>query len=123
MSKSYDDRIVRMGFDNAKFEKNASQTMGTLDKLNEKLKLKGATEGSNNIQRSIDAINFASMERAIMNIERRFSTLGVVGMNVIGQITNGIVGSVKQLEAATIGQIKSGGWSRAMNIANAKFQN
>lgn len=122
MSKSYDDRIVRMGFDNAKFEKNASQTMGTLDKLNEKLKLKGATEGSNNIQRSIDTINFASMERAIMNIERRFSTLGVVGMNVIGQITNGIVGSVKQLEAATIGQIKSGGWSRAMNIANAKFQ-
>lgn len=122
MSKSYDDRIVRMGFDNAKFEKNASQTMGTLDKLNEKLKLKGATEGSNNIQRSIDAVNFASMERAIMSIERRFSTLGVVGMNVIGQITNGIIGSVKQLEAATIGQIKSGGWSRAMNIANAKFQ-
>lgn len=122
MSKSYDDRIVRMGFDNAKFESNASKTMSTLDKLNEKLKLKGATEGSNNIQRSIDAVDFASMERAIMNIERRFSTLGVVGMNVIGQITNGIVGSVKQLEAATIGQIKSGGWSRAMNIANAKFQ-
>lgn len=122
MSKSYDDRIVRMGFDNSKFESNASKTMSTLDKLNEKLKLKGATEGSNNIQRSIDAVNFASMERAIMSIERRFSTLGVVGMNVIGQITNGIVGSVKQLEAATIGQIKSGGWSRAMNIANAKFQ-
>ena len=122
MSKSYDDRIVRMGFDNAKFESNAAKTMSTLDKLDTKLKLKGATEGSNNIQRSIDSINFASMERAIMNIERRFSTLGVVGMNVIGQITNGIIGSVKQLEAATIGQIKSGGWSRAMNIANAKFQ-
>lgn len=122
MSKSYDDRIVRMGFDNTKFESNAAKTMTTLDKLNEKLKLKGATEGSNNIQRSIDNVNFAAMERAIVNIERRFSTLGVVGMNVIGQITNGIVGSVKQLEAATIGQIKSGGWSRAMNIANAKFQ-
>lgn len=122
MSKSYDDRIVRMGFDNAKFESNAAKTMSTLDKLDTKLKLKGATEGSNNIQRSIDSINFASMERAIMNIERRFSTLGVVGMNVIGKITNGIMGSVKQLEAATIGQIKSGGWSRAMNIANAKFQ-
>lgn len=122
MSKSYDDRIVRMGFDNTKFESNAAKTMTTLDKLNEKLKLKGATEGSNNIQRSIDNVNFAAMERAIVNIERRFSTLGVVGMNVIGQITNGIIGSVKQLEAATIGQIKSGGWSRAMNIANAKFQ-
>lgn len=122
MSKSYDDRIVRMGFDNAKFESNAAKTMTTLDKLNEKLKLKGAEEGSENIQRSIDSVNFASMERAILNIERRFSTLGIVGMNVISQITNGITSSVKQLEAATIGQIKSGGWSRAMNIANAKFQ-
>lgn len=122
MSKSYDDRIVRMGFDNTKFESNAAKTMSTLDKLNEKLKLKGSSEGSENVQRSIDSVNFASMERAIMNIERRFSTLGVVGMNVIGQITNGITNSVKQLEAATIGQIKSGGWSRAMNIANAKFQ-
>jgi tape measure domain-containing protein len=121
MSKT-DDRIVRMGFDNSKFESNAAKTMTTLDKLNEKLKLKGAAEGGDNLQKSIDSVNFASMERAILNIEKRFSTLGVVGMNVIGQITNGIVGSVKQLEAATIGQIKSGGWSRAMNIANAKFQ-
>ena len=39
MSKSYDDRIVRMGFDNTKFESNAAKTMSTLDKLNEKLKL------------------------------------------------------------------------------------
>ena len=122
MSKSYDDKIVRMGFENAKFEKNAAQTMSTLDKLNEKLKLKGASEGSSNVQRSIDSLNFAAMERAIANIERRFSTLGIMGMNVINQITNGITGSVKQLEAATIGQIKTGGWSRAMNIANAKFQ-
>lgn len=121
MSKT-DDRIIRMGFDNSKFESNAAKTMTTLDKLNEKLKLKGAAEGGDNVQKSIDSVNFASMERAILSIEKRFSTLGVVGMNVIGQITNGIVGSVKQLEAATIGQIKSGGWSRAMNIANAKFQ-
>ena len=122
MSRSYDDRIVRMGFDNAKFESGAKQTISTLDTLNEKLRLPGAEEGSKNIQRSVDSIDFSSMERAILNIEKRFSTLGVVSMNVISKITNGITGSVAKLEAATIGQIKSGGWNRAMNIANAKFQ-
>lgn len=122
MSRSYDDRIVRMGFENAKFESGAKQTISTLDKLNEKLKLKGATEGSENIQKSVDSVDFSSMERAILNIEKRFSTLGIVGMNVINKITNGIAGSVAHLEQMTIGQIKSGGWARAMNIANAKFQ-
>ena len=121
-TKEYDDRIVRMGFDNAKFESGVSKSMSTLDKLNEKLKLKGASEGSANVQKEVNSIDFSSLERAISRIESRFSTMGIVGMNVIGQITNGIIGSVKQLEAATIGQIKSGGWSRAMNIANAKFQ-
>lgn len=122
MSGTYDDRVVRMGFDNAKFESGAKQSMSTLDKLNEKLKLKGASEGSTNVQREINGINFSALERSIENIERRFSTMGIVGMNVISKITNGIASSVKQLEAATIGQIKSGGWNRAMNIANAKFQ-
>ena len=122
MSGTYDDRIVRMGFDNAKFEAGAKESMSTLDKLNEKLKLKGASEGSSNVQREINGMNFSALERSIENIERRFSTMGIVGMNVINKITNGIAGSVKQLEQATIGQIKSGGWSRAMNIANAKFQ-
>lgn len=122
MSRSYDDRIVRMGFDNAKFESGARQTMSTLDKLNDKLKLKGAAEGSANVQKSVDSVDFSSMEKAILNIEKRFSTLGVVSMNVINKITDGITGSVARLEQATIGQIKSGGWARAMNIANAKFQ-
>lgn len=122
MSRSYDDRIVRMGFDNAKFESGAKQTMSTLDKLNEKLKLPGATEGSKNVQKSVSSVDFSSMERSIKNIEKRFSTLGVVGMNVIKKITDGITGSVAKLEQATLGQIKTGGWNRAMNIANAKFQ-
>lgn len=119
---SYDDRIVRLGFDNAKFERGASQSISTLDKLNEKLKLKGAEEGNKNLQRSIDSVDFSSMQKGIEAIERRFSTMGIVGMNVINKITDGITSSVAKLEQATIGQIKSGGWSRAMNIANAKFQ-
>ena len=122
MSRDYDDRIVRMGFDNAQFESGTKQTMTTLDKLNEKLKLPGASEGSKNVQTAVDSVDFSAMEKAILNIEKRFSTLGVVSMNVISKITNGITSSVAKLEATTLGQIKTGGWNRAMNIANAKFQ-
>ena len=39
MSKSIDEKIVSMQFDNSKFESNAQQSISTLDKLKEALKL------------------------------------------------------------------------------------
>lgn len=37
MSKSIDERVVSMKFDNNQFEKGVSETMSTLDKLKKKL--------------------------------------------------------------------------------------
>ena len=34
MSKTVDERVVEMRFDNSQFEKNVSTTMSTLDKFN-----------------------------------------------------------------------------------------
>lgn len=122
MSSSVDERIVKLGFDNGKFEKGVSQSMSTLDKLEEKLKFKHADEGTKNIQRAFDGFDFSVMSRGIESLERRFSTMGIAGMNVVNKITDSIMGAAKRIEAATIGQIKAGGWSRAMNLANAQFQ-
>lgn len=122
MSSSVDERIVKLGFDNGKFEKGVSQSMSTLDKLEEKLKFKHAEEGTKNIQRAFDGFDFSVMSRGIESLERRFSTMGIAGMNVVNKITDSIIGAAKRIEAATIGQIKAGGWSRAMNLANAQFQ-
>lgn len=122
MSSSVDERIVKLGFDNGKFEKGVSQSMSTLDKLEEKLKFKHAEEGTKNIQRAFDRFDFSVMSRGIESLERRFSTMGIAGMNVVNKITDSIIGATKKIESATIGQIKAGGWSRAMNLANAQFQ-
>ena len=45
MSKSVEERIVEMRFDNQQFEKGVQTTMGTLDKLKQSLRLDGATKG------------------------------------------------------------------------------
>lgn len=119
---SIDERIARLTLDNGKFESGASKSMSTLDKLNEKLKLKGAEEGSSNILKSFKNVDFSAMEKGITALEKRFSTMGIVGMNVVNKISDSLINSAKKVEQATIGQIKSGGWARAMNIANAKFQ-
>ena len=45
MSKTVDERVVSMQFDNAQFEKNVSTSMSTLDKLKKSLNLEGASKG------------------------------------------------------------------------------
>ena len=41
MSTTVDERVVSMQFDNGQFERNASQSMSTLDKLKKALSTKG----------------------------------------------------------------------------------
>jgi tape measure domain-containing protein len=45
MSTTVDERVVSMQFDNKHFEKNVETSMSTLDKLEKKLNLKGASKG------------------------------------------------------------------------------
>ena len=116
-----DNRIVKMQFDNAKFEAGVAQSMSTLDKLKEKLSFKNAGKGLEELQTSINKTQFNKIESSLDSLEKRFSTIGIAGMEVVKRITNSALDGLKQISNATLGQIKSGGWSRAMNLANAQF--
>ena len=54
MSRSIDNRIVNMQFNNREFEKHASTTLSTLDKLKKSLEFK-------NISKSVDGISFSAI--------------------------------------------------------------
>ena len=51
-----DERIVKMTFDNSSFEKGVSQTIKSLEKLNEVLKTTGNVDAVNNISKSMKDI-------------------------------------------------------------------
>ena len=54
---SVDNRIVNMIFNNKDFEKGAKTTTKTLDDLNKKLKMEGASKGLNDVNNSIKKID------------------------------------------------------------------
>lgn len=114
---SIDERIVILKFDNQDFEKNVAQSTKTLDKLKEKLKLDGATKGLEAVSASAKSFSFGSMGDAIDSIKARFSTLGVIGMTVIQNLTN----KVTDFATKVGGQIISGGIRRAQNLEQANF--
>ena len=124
MAVSIDERVVEMRFNNKQFEEGVKKSMKSLDDLDESInKLDEA--GLSDLQKSLDKINFSKMEKSLDKIEKRFSGFGVIGATVIQDLTRKVeeLGS-KLLKSVTapFEQIKKGGWARAMNIEDAKFQ-
>lgn len=122
MSQTVDNRIVEMRFDNKQFEAGAKQTMGTLGKLKEALKLPETGKALEGLDKASKSIKLDGISAGIEALERRFSTLGIVGMRVIENITDGLMNKVSAAVNFVSDVIVSGGIKRAMNIENAHFQ-
>jgi len=64
MSRTVDQKVVQMQFDNAQFEQGAKQSMSTLDKLKQALHFDGANKGVEDLNNSIKKIDFSQAEIA-----------------------------------------------------------
>ena len=122
MSRTIDQKVVEMRFDNAQFEQNVKTSMGTLDNLKKSLNMDGATRGLENVNQAVNNMSFDKMASGIEALQDRFSTLGIIGMRVIQNLTDAAMSFVnKGLNFVTEG-IVQGGIRRAMNLENAHFQ-
>lgn len=109
MSKTIDERVVSMEFDNSRFEKNVSTTMSTLDKLKQKLNLSGASKGLENVSDAARRCDISPLSRGVETVKARFSAMEVMAVTALANITNSAVNAGKRLVSAfTIDPIKSG---------------
>jgi tape measure domain-containing protein len=120
---SVDDRIVRIEFDNASFERKINDTLHSLGQLDAALKLEGATKGLAGIEQAAKGSggSLATIAQGVDHIASRFSALGAVAFSVIQKITSGALGMAKQLGGDILEPIISGGKRRALNIEQARF--
>ena len=109
MSATVDERVVSMQFDNKHFERNVQTTMSTLDKLKEKLDLKGAAKGFENIDSASKKVNMSGLANALETVKGRFTALEVMAITTLANITNSAVNAGKRFVSAfTIDPIKTG---------------
>ena len=109
MSKTIDEKVVSIQFDNQRFEKNVSETMSTLDKLKQKLNFNGASKGLENVNAAAGKVNMTGLGNAVETIHAKFSALEVMGVTALANITNSAVNAGKRIVSAlTIDPIKSG---------------
>lgn len=109
MSKTIDQKVVEMRFDNAQFEKNVSTSMSTLDKLKKSLKLDGAAKGLESVNAAAKNFDASNISNGVETIKAKFSALQVVAATALGNITNSAVNAGKRIASAlTIEPIKAG---------------
>ena len=109
MSKTIDEKVVEMRFDNKNFEQNVKQSMSTLDKLKQKLNLTGASKGLENINKASNKVDMKGMSSAIEGVQSKFSALEVMGITALANITNSAVNAGKRIVSAlTIDPITTG---------------
>ena len=58
MSKSIDERILEMQFNNRQFESGIKDSLGTLDKLNKALDMEGANKGLSDLDKNLKKLFF-----------------------------------------------------------------
>lgn len=118
MSKTVDERVVEMRFENDQFEQGIRESTKSLEMLRQALRLDDAVSSLNNVEKSLNGVDFSQLSSNIEAISNRFSRLGIIGDEVLRRIT----GSVTGLIGKVVGLAKTGGLTRAMNIERAKFQ-
>ena len=109
MSKTVDQRVVEMQFDNAHFEKNVSTTMSTIDRLKKSLNFSGVSKGLSDINTAAGKVNMSGLGSAVETVRMKFSALEVMGVTALANITNSAVNAGKRIVSAlTIDPIKTG---------------
>lgn len=119
MSKSVEERVVQMEFENESFERKAKQTTKTLNKLDDSLAFKNGKKSFEDVERAASKTNFSSFIKAADTVTDRLSTLGIVGVTALTNITNKAVNAGERLiKSLSTDQIVAG-WTKMDQITRS----
>ena len=128
MSRTIEDRIVNMQFQNKQFEDAVAQSRQSIQLLEKDLKLLEGVQALKNIDVAVQSIDVSSIARGIETLNDRFSTLGIIGMTVTQNLTNAftsnLLGAIHAVSSKVTGlftTIYEKGLNRAKNIQQANF--
>lgn len=107
-----DQRVVRMEFQNEQFESGIKSSIKSLDNLKNSLNLEGASRGLSELGSASKGFSLASIGESVDAISEKFTTLGIIGVTALQNITNkAIDAGIQMAKSLTVDQITSG-WTK-----------
>lgn len=109
MSKSIDERIVEMQFDNQQFEKGISTSVKSLDKLKKSLQLDDAGRSFEKLERSAKNVRLDGLAASVDAISSKFTLMGRMSIAWMDNIAHAAVNAGKRIvNALTVDPVRSG---------------
>lgn len=106
---SIDERIVQMRFDNQQFESGVKTSLNTLDKLKRSLNLEEAAKNVANLQKVGNNFSLSGMAAGVETIANKFSTLGIIGVTALQNITTAAMHAGVQIaKSLTVDPVMTG---------------
>ena len=107
MSRTIENRVVQMEFQNKQFEDAVEQSRQSIQLLEKDLKLLEGVQALKNLDEAVQAIDVSSITDGIEALNKRFSTLGIISMtitqNLTNVFTNLLMGGLKNVGSAFTG--------------------
>lgn len=109
MSKTIDEKVVEMRFDNKQFEAGVATTMSSLDNLKKSLKFEDSYKGLDKLGSAADKVNMSGLSGAVETVKNKFSALEIMGVTALANITNSAVNAGKRIVSSlTIQPVTTG---------------
>ncbi|MBP5598382.1 MAG: hypothetical protein J6Y02_23650 [Pseudobutyrivibrio sp.] len=131
MSRTVDQRVVEMKFDNRQFESAVTKSRRSITLVNKDLKSlsKDGMKALYDLDRSFDGFDPTNFGKSINRIKDSFTTLGVVGMSIVNRLTNDAITKFQEMGNKVIGifsnlanQVYTRGYNRAKNLESSAFK-
>lgn len=121
MSNAVDNRVVQLEMQNSSFERNAKQSIRTLNSLDEALAFKNGDKGFENVEKAAAKCNFAPLLSAADSVIGKFSAIEVAGITALSNITNRAVNAgIALVKAMSVDQITTGFSKYEQKTANVQ---
>lgn len=112
MSKTVDQKIVEMQFDNQKFEKGVNESMSSIDKLKNSLDFSGSEKAFNGINNAAKGVTLDSLVSNIDKVKSSFDKLEMAAAVALGNImTKALEVGAKFASSLSLDQVKAG-WEK-----------
>lgn len=111
MSKTIDEKVVSMRFDNQQFERGVKQTQNSVQDLKKSLNFEDSGKGLSKLQGFINTFSLMHMDHGIQDVSKSFTAMGTIAHTVLERITNSAMDTARNMANSLgigIGGIKGG---------------
>lgn len=108
-SKTVEERVVEMKFNNKQFESNVQTSIQTVNNLKKNLDMTKAVKAFSNIDSAGKNVSFDGLTKGVETIKTKFSSLQIMAVTSLANITTSAINAGKRIVSAlTIDPIKTG---------------